>query len=86
MKLNIPLPEFDDNTRDFHHKYCGNHRYMAEAAVKTPEIWKDHHKVAQLVWLEAMTEAPNKYVIRRLIQRYHALACKKDVAEFWRKG
>jgi hypothetical protein len=85
VKLNIPLPEFDQETRDFHHKHCGNHKYMIDAMMLHPEVWGDCAKVAQLTWLEAMTESPNKYVIKRLIQRYHALACKKDVALFWRE-
>jgi hypothetical protein len=84
VKLHIPLPEFDQETRDFHHKYCRNHAYMAAAMPQHPEVWQDVKKVAQLAWLEAMAEKPNKYVIRRLIQRYHVLACKADVAQFWR--
>lgn len=80
MKLTIPPPQFDDATRAFHERHCGNHYYMAKGMALHPEIWSDTERVAQLVYLEALSGKPNKYVVKRLIQRYHVLACKQDVA------
>lgn len=85
MKLNIPDMAIDDTMRAFHKKHCSNHDYMATAMAEYPAIWNDCKKVAQLVILESKEARPHKYVARRLIQRYHALASKQDVAQFWGK-